>query len=217
MGRDAAALRAVDRLDGAVGAAVAGLDEPVMAFSGGLGSLIVAALARKRGDLRCVVVGFPGSSDVQAAKVAQLFLDYRIEVLRPSRAQTFRKARAIAAAHPGLPIPEVLALLPLALVEDRHGPAPVLSGFGLTVRGSAMRDALRPRGLHCPGIGLRPEPSTRASLVRMALALGLPESFALAAPHTPVEGSGIGPALRALAHREHISLPRLLAMPWTRF
>ncbi len=182
-----------------------------MAFSGGLGSLVVAHLARKRGDLRCVVVGFPGASDVEAAKVAKLFLDLPVEVLRPTRPQAFRKARSIAAAYPQLQIREVLALVPLALVEERRGPPSVLSGFGLTVHGSALRGALRSRRRHCPGLGARGMPSTRSALVRMAVALGLPESFALAAPHAPAEGSGIGPSLRSLAHERKISLPRLLA------
>ncbi len=214
MGREAAVLRS---LDAAVGRAVADRDEPVMAFSGGLGSLIVASLARKRGDIRCVVVGLPGSSDVEAAKVAQFFLDYPVEVLRPTRLQAFRRARALAATHPQLPVAEVLALVPLALVEERHHPSPVLSGFGLTLRTPALRGVLRARHRECPGLGYRGSPSTRAALVRMAMALGLPESFALAAPHTPVEGSGIGPALRSMAHEQRVSLSRLLARPWPRF
>lgn len=217
MGRDTAVFRAVRSLDAAVGRAVADLDEPVIAFSGGLGSLLVASLARKRGDVRCVVVGFPRASDVEAAKVARFFLDYPVELLRPTRPQVLRMARSIAAAHPQLPMTEVLALVPLAIVEERHSPTPVLSGFGLTVHGSALRGALEPRRRLCPGLGARRTSSARATLVRMAIALGIPESFARAAPHTPSEGSGVGPALRALARRERVSLPRLIARPRTRF
>ncbi len=217
MRRDRAGQQAIDRLDAAVASAVAAADNPVLAFSGGLGSLIVAALARKRGDMRCVVVGIPGSADVEAAKVAQTFLDYPVSVLRPTATQALRAARSVAASNHCLPVPDVLALVPLVLVERRYGPRSVLSGFGLTARSPALRRALQPRRRGCPGLAPRAPASTRTSVVRMAIALGLPESFALAASRTPIEGSGIGPMLRALGHRERMSLPRLLGTSWTRF
>lgn len=217
MRREGAAARAVDRLDAAVAKAVAGVDEPILAFSGGLASLMVAALVRKRGDLRCVVVGLPGASDVEAAQVAHLFLDYPVSILRPTPTQALRAARSIAASDARLALSDVLALVPLALVEGRYSRRPVLSGFGLAARGAALRRALWPQRHRCPGLRSRAPAPTRAPLVRMAVDLGLPESFTLAAPRTPVEGSGIGPALRTLAHREGVSLPRLLGMPWTRF
>lgn len=216
MRRDRTGLQALERVDAAVARAVKAMDDPILAFSGGLGSLIVAAMARKRGDLRCVVVGFPGSADVEAAKVAQTFLDYPVSVFQPTTAQALRAARSLAASEPRLPLADILALVPLALVEGRYGPRPVLSGFGLTARSPALRRALQPRRRGCPGLATPAGGSTRAAAVRIAIALGLPEPFALAAPRAPIEGSGIGPALRALGHRERTSLPRLLGIPRAR-
>jgi hypothetical protein len=155
-----------------------------------------------------VVVGFRGAADVEAAMVARDFLDYPLSILRPTPQETLRTARAIAAADPGLPLVHVLALLPLVLVEDRH--RTVLSGFGLTARDVALRRALAGRRARCPGLGMRVGGSTRAPLRRLAEAIGLPESFILAAPRAPVEGSGIGPILRRRAHARKVSLARLL-------
>lgn len=211
MARDGPASRALSRLDAAVARAVAGREEATFAFSGGLGSLVVAALVRKRCDLECVVVGTRGSADVEAAVVARDFLDHRLSVLRPTPSQALGTARSIAAAQPRLSLGEVLALVPLRLVEERYRPLPVFSGFGLTANGTALRRALASRSRWCPGLRLGIEGDTRAPLVRMAFAAGLPESFVRAAPRTPAEGSGIGPALRGLAHARHVSLTRFLA------
>ena len=211
MARDGPASRAVSRLDAAVARAVAGEEEPILAFSGGLGSLVVAALARKRCDLRFVVVGLRGSADVQAATVAHDFLDYRVSVLRPTRLEALCAARAIAAADPRLPLADVLALVPLVLVEAHHPSCAVLSGFGLTARDVPLRRALATRRRSCPGLGLSIAASPRTPLLRIAEAIGLPESFILAAPRTPIEGSGIGPLLRAMAHAHKASLGRLIS------
>ena len=198
-------------MDAAVGRSVAGNEEATLAFSGGLGSLLVAALARKRCDLECVVVGTRGSADVEAAAVARDFLDHRLSVIRPTSSQALRTARTIAASQPRLSLADVLALVPLRLVEERYRPLHVLSGFGLTADGPALRRALASQGRWCPGLRLGIERATRAPLVRMAFAAGLPESFVRAAPRAPAEGSGIGPVLRGLAHARHVSLARFLS------
>ncbi|HYM39665.1 MAG TPA: hypothetical protein VEY12_05920 [Thermoplasmata archaeon] len=189
----------------------AGRDEIVLAFSGGLGSLLIAALARKRCDLLCVVVGMRGSADVEAARVAQMFLDYRLAILRPSPSQALRAARRIAASGYPIPLAECLALVPLALVEARQPESLVLSGAGLTARTSSLRRALGEREALSPGLRLRLGGLGRRPLLRMAEAAGLPESFALAAPRSPLEGSGIGPVLRAMARRRGMSVPRLVS------
>ena len=205
-----AAARALSRLDADVARAVSGRSPVVLAFSGGLGSLLIAALARKRCDLHCVVVGTRGSADVEAARVAQKFLDYPVTVLRPPLRQALDLARQICASQPRVAPSEALSLLPLALVEARHPHALVLSGAGLTARTLTMVRALGDRASFAPGLRLRLPRSRRLPLVRMAEAAGLPESFVRAAPRTPLEGSGVGPILRAMAHRRHMSLPRLV-------
>ena len=210
MPRDGPASRAVSRFDAAVGRAVAGDREPILAFSGGLGSLVVAALARKRGDLRCVVVGFRESADVQAAMVAEGFLDYRVSIVQPVSTRFVQMARSLAASAPRLAVADILSLLPLALLEERYAPHPVLSGFGLTARTATLRQALATRRPWCPGLGGSAAGLTRAPLLRIADVLGLPESFRFAAPRAPAEGSGIGPRLRAMAHARGVSVARFL-------
>lgn len=203
--------RAVSRLDAAVGRSLEGTEAPILAFSGGLASLVVAALARKRCELRCVVVGFRGSADVEAALVARDFLDHRITILRPTQQEAFRAARSLAAADPQLPLADLLALVPLTLVETRHPRHRVLSGFGVAACDAPLRRSLQPRRRWCPGLGVHGIGSTRAPLRRIAEAIGLPESFVLAAPRNPVDGSGIGPVLRRMAHVRQVSLARLVA------
>ena len=210
---DGRAARALSRLDAEVARAIQGRPRMVLAFSGGLASLVLAALARKRCDVTSVVVGFRGSADVQAALVAQSFLDYPVTVVRPTEAQVWKAAQGIRASSPYLPVLEVLDLLPLALVERSRSDQRVVSGFGLTARTATLRRALKVRTVSTPGFGLPAARSPRASLARLAAAAGLPESFILAAPRSPREGSGIGPILRARAHARHVSLARLLASP----
>jgi hypothetical protein len=205
------ASRALVRLDAEVAHAVGDLDRIVLAFSGGLGSLLVAAVARKRCDVRCVVVGLRGASDLQAARVAQKFLDYPIAVVQPSADRAWRMAQAIRSLHPELPLSEALGMLPMALVEEEHPRDPVLNGFGLTARTPTLRHALGSDAGRSPGLRLRISHSTRAPLLQLAEAAGLPESFARAAPRSPLEGSGIGPALRALARSRKVSFARLFA------
>jgi len=211
MGADTPAERLLRRLDCDVQRAVAGQDRMVLAFSGGLASLILAALVRKRCDVVCEVVGLRGSADAESAGVAEKFLDYAVRTVRPSPTWVLRSARAIAATDAALSAAEVLSLVPLVHVEARHPRERVLSGFGLTWESPRTRSFLRSRSALLPGIQARTVvPRTR--LLGVADLLGLPESFSREARRSPAEGSGIGPAIRALAHAEHASVARLLAV-----
>ncbi len=205
------AARALALLETDVARAVSGRGPSVLAFSGGLGSLLVASLARKRCDLRCTVVGFRGSADVGAAEVARKILDYPVSVLQPSTGPVFRAAQRISREFPRLGPSEVEDLVPLVLVREKHPRATVVSGFGLTARSGAMWAALTECRLLSPGMRMGLPGPPRAGLVRLADAVGLPESFSRAAPHTPREGSGVGPAIRALARSHHTSVARLIA------
>lgn len=183
----------------------------LLAFSGGLASLILAAAARKRGDIRCVSVGLPGSSDVEAALVARDFLDYQVEVLRPTPAEVLGVARALATANPRLPPPDVLSLVPMALVQSRHPGVPVVTGFGLSPLSPPLRRHLAAAAPPPPGLRRQTDPSPpRRTVLQVAEALGIPAPFARAARRTPAEGSGVGPAVRALGHARHQSVLRLL-------
>lgn len=203
--------RLLARVDADLARAFLDRDAAVLAFSGGLASLIVAALARKRGEVRGLVVGPPHAADVLAALVARDFLDYPVDVLSPSVPGVLRAARTIVSANPGLTVPEALSLVPLVLAE-RYCPGEiVLSGFGLSPRSPAVRRHLFAVPALSPGLGRRGASPPRSLVLRAARELGIPEGFASASRRTPVEGSGIGPALRAAGHARHLSVERLVA------
>ena len=212
MGADTPTEGLLRRVDSDIRRAVAGQERAIIAFSGGLASLILAALVRKRCDVTCEVVGLPGSADAESAVVAEKFLDYPVRIVRPAPMNVLRAARAIVSADARLSPPAALSLVPLALVEARHPRERILSGFGLTWDSSPVRSFLRSRSTILPGLQARTAaPPSRFRLLRVADLLGLPESFFRAARRTPAEGSGIGPSIRAMAHAEHASVARLLA------
>lgn len=211
MGTERPVRQLLARLDSDLSRALAGRDHVVLAFSGGLGSLILAASARKHGDVHCVVVGMPRAADVDAALLAKDFLDYPVEVVSPDPEGILRVARSIHAAAPRLAPADVLSLVPLALVRERHADEPVLSGFGLVPRSAALHRHLVAANQRPPALraGSASSPS-RAVALRVAGELGLPAAFSHAARRTAAEGSGIGPVLRALGHARHASAARLL-------
>jgi len=211
MAAESPAGRLLRRLDADVTRSLDGRQRVVLAFSGGLGSLILAALVRKRCDLVCEVVGLPGSADAQAASVAETFLDYPIHTLRPTPANALRTVRAILAQNVAMSTSEALSLAPLLLVEAHHPRDRILSGFGLTWGSARVRSFLASRSAVVPGLRIRATaPPPRARLLNVADLLGLPDTFSRAARRSPAEGSGVGPAIRALAHAESVSLARFL-------
>ncbi len=210
MAPERAETRAVARLDAILAREFAVRGRVVLAFSGGLGSLILAGLARKHGDMRCVVVGTRGAADVGAALVARDFLDYRLEVLTPRPASILQTARGLRAQAPALPLADILDLVPLALVEARHPRETVLCGYALAPRSPALRRHLAHRPSRSPAPAAAAGTSRRLAL-RMAEELAIPDGFAAASRRSPSEGSGIGPVLRAMGHARHRSVERLLA------
>lgn len=148
-----------------------------------------------------------------AALVARDFLDYRLDVLTPRPQAVLRTARAIRASDPGLDVADVLSLVPLALVEERHPGALVLSGFGLSPVSPRLRRHLATVRARSPGLrGREIRQSSRSVIRKMAGDLAIPDGFVGTPRRTPAEGSGVGPALRAEAHERHVSLGRLIAM-----
>ena len=200
----------LQRLDADVATAIRGREPIVIAFSGGLASLLLAALIRKRREIVCEVLGLPGSADLEAARVAEKFLDYRVRAVRATPSQVLRTARGLV--RPGrLTTPEAMALVPLALIAARHPREPVVSGFGLTWDSPRVRASLLSGSSACPALQPRGvAPPSRRTLLGVADLLGLPEAFSRAARRRPAEGSGVGPVLRAAAHAEHVSLDRFL-------
>lgn len=207
-GDDAA--RVLARLESALDSAPLGGGRTVFAFSGGLGSLILAALLRKRVELDCVVVASGESRDLADALLAERFLDYRVTPLRlaPSRAQSM--ARSIGATGPGLSLPAILSLVPLRAVLDARPRGTVVAGYGFHHgQGTAtLRAAHRvrlPWLTVSGGLGL---PRERA--VRLARSLGLPDAFARVRPRSPAVGSGVDRALRELARRKKTRVAALV-------
>lgn len=199
------------RLDDAIARVVGENDAVVLAFSGGLASLLVAALLRKRCEIRCRVVGTPHAADVEAALVAQTFLDYPVEVLEPTGPHALQIARGIRRSAPALSVGEILSLVPAALASEGRKPALVVTGLGLKAHRAPVRGVLRDWQPRSPGLELRLGRSSRTPLRKMAEAVGLPDSFVQSSPRRPMEGSGIGPVLREMARARGTTLARLVS------
>ncbi len=208
---DRPAAQLLKRLDADVASAFLGHEHAVLAFSGGLGSLILAAVARKHTEITCVVVGFPGSADVQAAVLAGKFLDYPVRIVRPTATKALHTARAIRLSDSRLSALDALSLVPLFLARARYPRDSMLSGFGLTWESPSVRRFLASTTAVIPT--LRASETTaipRVRLLAIADLVGIPMSFSRASRRTPAEGSRVGPAIRALAHHQKSSVVRLL-------
>lgn len=210
MGSGTPAQALLRRLDRELARTVPPRGPVVIAYSGGLASLLLAALIRKRAEIHCEVLGLPGSADAQAAVVAETYLDYPVHVVRATPAQVLRSAQRLV-AQDAMPPESAVSLVPLALIEARHPRTRVVSGFGLTWDSPPVRAFLDSDRSLSPGLrarGVAPPP--RSQLLAIADLLGLPEAFSRAARRRPAEGSAVGPLLRAAAHAQHTSLDRLL-------
>ncbi len=210
MRADPASERFLRRLEAETTRVLADRERAVLAFSGGLGSLVVASLARKRCDLRCVVAGVRNAPDLAAAGLTQDFLDYRLDVVRLTPRASLILARRLADRHPGLPVAEILSLVPLAAVRERHR-GPLVAGFDGTSRTSAFLGIAESLSFASPLVrtsagGVVP----RARLLAAARRLGIPDAFTHVSARDPSVGSGVAPALRALAKDSEGSLSDLL-------
>lgn len=172
----------------------------LLAFSAGVSSTLLAAVVRKRGDLTCIVVSTGDSADLAAARVAESYLDYRIDLLRLSPERGLAIARRIAVAEPNLSMPELLDYVPVVAAADRAQGERVLAGLGGPGAPDGERPWLRALRIVAPLAGIHGRRGVARSLTsRAAAALGLPPAFARPPRRPPREGSGIGPALREIA------------------
>jgi len=202
----------VDWLESEVVRVLGDGDRLELAYSGGLGSTLLAAIARKRCDLTCYTVGLRGSADLRAAEAAALFLDYRVEQIRITPSNAVALARGLAATVPMATAPEILSLLPAWTVAARTDRRPLLAGFGTAPTSSRVRDLLPNLRISSPLLRLEEGETSavRRRLSACADVLGIPAAFGKPRRRPPGSGSGIGPAIRQIAASRHTTIRAIL-------
>ncbi|TLZ73949.1 MAG: hypothetical protein E6K14_04260 [Methanobacteriota archaeon] len=180
----------------AIDVAVDGQPRPVLAFSGGLASLLLAMVGRKRSDLRCLVAGVEGSADIAAAKRAKDSFEYRVEVVALDAARVRTIATGLTTDFPGLTGAQRSELVPLRAVLLRAPDTSVLAGLrrvrhSVEVGRAAERAGVRLPLFHVQGGGV-----SRETVRSAALYLGLPAAWARVRHRSPSEGAGIVHFLR---------------------
>ena len=163
----------------------------ILAFSGGLGSMLVGMVARKRCDLLCVVAGAEGAPDVLAARRAKAHFDYRIEVIALDRQEARRLDAELRQDHPAWSAKERRRLLPIRAVLGRTRDRPILAGFASLPSNPAFVAAIQRDQVQVPIHALRGRSAPRGTLQEAAMALGLPETWARVRHRTPIAGAGI--------------------------
>jgi len=186
----------VRELETAVDVAVVGPQRPVLAFSGGLTSLVMAMVARKRSDLRCLVAGVEGSADIAAAKRAKDSFEYRVEVVPLDAARVRTIAAGLAADFPGLTGPQRRELVPLRAVLLRAPETRVLAGLRGTRHSVELGQAAERAGARLPLLHVLGGGASRETVRSAALHLGLPAAWARVRHRSPSEGAGIVEFLR---------------------
>ena len=186
----------VREVERAVDVAVDGQSRPVLAFSGGLASLLLAMVARKRSDLRCLVAGVEGSADLAAAKSAKDSFEYRVEAVPLDAAGVRTIAAGLAMDFPGLTVAQRSDLVPVRAVLLRASETSVLAGLrggrhSVEVGRAAESAGVRLPLLHIMGGGI-----SRDTVRSAALYLGLPAAWARVRHRSPSEGAGIAHLLR---------------------
>lgn len=201
-----------DWLETEVSRAIGGQEHISLAYSGGLGSTLVAAIARKHCDVTCFVVAVGDAEDLRAAKLAADYLDYRIEKIRPSRSGTLALIRRIAAMEPEAKLEDLFTMAPTFAVRERAEEGLLLTGFGLEEMSKPMRNLLAPLRTTNPLLPLHVGggPVDRKRFIECAEILGLPRKFGRPRHRPPGSGSGVERSMRALAASRDTSVRRLV-------
>ena len=172
----------------------------------------MAAVARKRGDLTCLVAGVDAAPDLEASRLAETYLDYRVERVVLTGTACVRLARRIADEAPSLALAEIIDLVPLVAVRERAGGGDLLSGCVPGRPSTEARAYLRVLRVRAPleaAFAVQVHPHRRL-LSEAADLLGLPRTFGHARPRRPGRGSGVERALRAAARDQGAPLARLV-------
>jgi asparagine synthase (glutamine-hydrolysing) len=120
----------LSRLQAAVQEACEHQDRVAMAFSGGLDSSVIAALAREVTTVVPYTVGFPSSADLLNAKEASKALGLPLRALHLDDDILLKGARDLLAHFPGLDPVTVSFELPLLVVLERCREEIFLAGQG---------------------------------------------------------------------------------------
>ncbi len=212
MAAEGEAGRFVDRLEAAIGRRIGSGRSVQLAFSGGLGSLVVAAIARKRCDLSCLFAAADDAPDAARASVLQSYLDYRLEIVRPTPKEWIAMARRIGRDQPRWTVREILDAVPiLAVTANRRGG--FLAGHGSRRAGHAVRRWLAHLDVFVPIPASVRETGIRSHLIASGRVLGIPDEFLRVRPRSPEVGSGIGLLFREEARASRTSLGNLVRGP----
>lgn len=192
------------RLEAALDAIAAERDAAVLAFSGGLASLVLAALLRKRLDLDCVVVGLDGAPDLLAARRAADFLDYRVVELRLSPKRAVALVRRVLDRR-RVAVRAAVALAPVMAVVAANPGKTVIAGCG--ARPDSLAPLLVEAGVALPWWSLTAgRGMPRSRIQALARELGLPEPFVRVRARSPPAGTGLEAALRSVGRERGLPL-----------
>jgi hypothetical protein len=179
------------RLEAAVAAVVREADPVRVAFSGGLASIVIASLVRKRAEMVCIVAGTKDSPDIRASEILRDFLDYRVESVLVSRRDVERLLEDLRARSPRLTSPERGSLVPL-WASRAPDPGTILAAFGSGRMRPEVRKVLADGGVALPlVVAMRGAPLLRPRLRTIAELLGVPPGLVGLARRPPARGAGI--------------------------
>jgi Asparagine synthase len=205
MAAEGEARRLCSRIERTVARELEGARSARIAFSGGLGSLIVAALARKRTDLTCVVVGQRNSPDVLRAVALRNHLDFRLDIKTPALAEILERIRAFSGDHSRWRPDELMDAVPI-LTALAMGPGPWFTGYGSRPSSSPTKTWIGTLHAATPLLAGKSPVATRRQLIAAGRVLGIPDGFLRTPPRSPGAGSGIASRLRTRAQRAGLSL-----------
>ena len=192
----------VRRLEDRIAREVAGQDRVALAYSGGLSSMTIAMIARKRCNLACFVAGREGAPDVEAARVAKTYFDLRVEHVLLDRAGTQAIRERLSHLRSRVSPQNLDSLIPLQAVLERTRGQPLLSGFGGSRTAAGIAGILRALKVRAPLVqSARGRALPRSILREAAVSLGLPNDWARIPHRNPVAGAQIDELLVSRSRR----------------
>jgi len=192
----------VRRLEERIAGDVAGQDRVALAYSGGLSSMTIAMIARKRCNLACLVAGREGAPDVEAARVAKTYFDLRVEHVLLDRAGTQAIRERLSHLRSRVSPQNLDSLIPLQAVLERTRGQPLLSGFGGSRTAAGIAGILRALKVRAPLVeSARGRALPRSILREAAVSLGLPNDWARIPHRNPVAGAQIDELLVSRSRR----------------